>query len=1225
MPVLFRDYETHSLADLRNVGAWRYSTHSSTDVWCCAYAMDDGEIKLWKPDKPIPEEFIEAAKNPDWIVSAFNDAFERRIEQHIMAPRYGWPRVPLARHRCSQAAALALALPASLEKVAAALDLPQQKDQTGHRLMMQMARPRAPRQHEDPNSIYWFDDSDRRERLYEYCKQDVATERAIHQRIPPLSPEEQRLWELDAEINDRAIPLDVELLHAALAAVEIEQNNINQEFIAHTQGCPGSINEVAQLLTWLQDKGCDVKNVRSATLEAKLKQDDLSPTVRRVIELRLAGAHASVNKLRTMAQWCDSGRVRGAFRYHGASTGRFTSLGVQLQNLKRPETEDLDAAIAAVASGNLNGYEQPMAVIGDISRAIIAASPGHRFIAADLSGIESRITAWVAGQQSKVNQWAKFDLTKNPEDEPYRRIGLDCFKLPEESARDVGKIGDLAFGYAGGVGAWRKLASGDTRTDDEIKQLQKSWRDAHPNVVQFWKSLDRSAVRAVKHPGATFACGKVSFRVEDVFLKLRLPSGRELSYPFPRVVVNDRGDAVVVFKDNSKGRFVDCRNGHGAYGGLWMENVVQAIARDVFTTAMPALERAGYPVVLHVHDEIVAEVADGFGTTEEFVQILTTPPTWAEGLPLAAKGRNGARFAKASKPAAEPRPEPEPELEPPPHTNGGDSQQWQDYNFDDYTRGENRSGSSPAQYIYRDSAGEPIRRVKRTANKQFPQERWNKASGSWIGGKGALKGVPHYPYRLPELNAADPDESVFVCEGEKDAENVAALGLIATTNDGAAGKWMPELNKWFAGRRVVLLADNDEPGRMHVAKVAAMLAEIAAEIVTVHFPELPVGGDVSDWLDQGYGKAELFERVESAKANPSEKNKLVRVSASSVEMAAVDWFWQNRIARGKINLLGGLPDQGKGQLAAFLAAAATGNIPFPFGEGHAPQGNVIWFNAEDDRADTVVPRLKAAGADLSRIKLVTSARVDGQDRTFNLQSDLPLLRDTIREIGDTVLVILDPVGSYLGVGKVNPWRGNDVRAVLAPLKELVEELHTTAFGIVHFNKKDDVKSALLRIADSIAFTAVPRSVYAAITDPEDPKARLFLRVKNNVAEQDVPGLRYAFEVKTVGFDKAKNKEIRAPQVVWLSRAEMSANDAMAAASGESGYAKREAREFLEELLAAGPVLADEVIKAAKQNGISQRTLHRAKKELNVRSDKTDDGWVWVLPKKAKDDQDCQGG
>jgi hypothetical protein len=184
VPTLFRDYETKSTQDLKRVGAWKYARHPDTDVWCCGYALDDSNIKLWTPGDPIPEEFTEAANDPDWIVSSFNDAFERRVEQHIMTPRYGWPLVPLARHRCSQAAALALALPAALEKVAAALDLPQQKDQAGHRLMLQMSRPRAPRQHENPNTTYWFDDPDRRARLYGYCKQDVATERAIAQRIP---------------------------------------------------------------------------------------------------------------------------------------------------------------------------------------------------------------------------------------------------------------------------------------------------------------------------------------------------------------------------------------------------------------------------------------------------------------------------------------------------------------------------------------------------------------------------------------------------------------------------------------------------------------------------------------------------------------------------------------------------------------------------------------------------------------------------------------------------------------------------------------------------------------------------------------------------------------------------------------------------------------------------------------------------------------------------------
>jgi DNA polymerase len=1232
------------------VGAWRYSEHTSTDVWCCAYAVDDGPIELWIPGDPIPAAFIEAASNPDWLVAAFNDTFERLIEQHIMAPRYGWPLIPIERHRCLQAAALARALPGSLDGAASALKLEQQKDIAGRRLMLQMARPRKPRKNEDPEQIYWFNDSGRLERLYAYCKQDTATERELAKHVPFLEGNEQALWILDQLINDRGVHIDRQLLDAALKIAEQGRAEIDVELAKVTAGEIDSVNQVKRLLKWLNDQGAKLKNIGKETLEKALTKE-LPDMVKHVIQLRLDGAHAAANKLDTMQDWLNGdSRARGTLRFHGASTGRWSSHGIQLQNLKKPVVDDIDEAIAAVASGSLEhvrkDYPRPISVVGDITRALICAAPGHRLIAADLSGIESRVIAWVSGQKSKLDMWRRFDETGKPEDEPYYIIGRS-FGVLEEKARTIGKIADLAFGYQGSIGAWRKLAPDDPAPDDQIKLLQSRWHDAHPRTKEFWKAINGKAITAVRFPHRRVAFQRpewrhLSFESDGTFLFMQLPSGRKLAYPFPSLHTDTEwGSASVVFMDTSKGW-----SENSAYGGLWTENVVSAIARDILAEAMQRLEAAGYGIVLHVHDEIVAEAPDGFGSVEEFVGILTAPPAWAEGLPLAAKGRNGPRFAKSSKPVdatpepppweqraqpeseppPPPPPPPDPPPDPPPHTNGGSSQRWQDYNFSGYTRGRNRSsGSSPARYIYQDAAGEPIRRVTRTASKDFPQERWDKTAGKWIGGKNALKGVPHYPYCLPELNAADPTEPVFVPEGEKDVENVAVLGLVATTNDGGAGNWMPELNKWFTGRQVVLLADNDEPGRMHVAKVAAMLTGIAAEIVTVHFPELPAEGDVSDWLEQGYGKAELLERVEAAKANPSATDRLARVSASTVEMSAVDWFWPNRLARGKINLLGGLPDQGKGQLAAFLAAAATGNVPFPFGEGYAPQGNVIWFNAEDDRSDTVVPRLKAAGADLSKVTFVTSARVDGQDRTFNLQSDLPLLRQAIREIGNTVLIILDPVGSYLGVGKVNPWKGNDVRAVLSPLKELMEELHTTAFGIVHFNKRDEVKSALLRIADSVAFTAVPRSVYVAMTDPEDPKARLFLRVKNNVAEQDVPGLRYTFDVKTVGFDAAKNKEIRAPRVVWQSRAEMSANDAMAAAAGESGYAKREAREFLETLLADGPVLADDVAEAAKQNGISQITLRRAKKDLKIRSEKTPNGWVWVLPKKPPDGQDDQDG
>src|SRR6516162_691480 len=216
MPILFHDLETRSTCNIKKAGAVKYAADPSTSVLCLAYALDDGPAELWTPGDPVPPEFIEAANNPDWIVSAFNAGFERTIFEHVMARYHGFPLIPRDRYRCSQAAAQALALPASLAKVAAALGLEQQKDDAGRRLMMQMARPRHPRKGEDEAGIYWFDDQERLGRLYAYCKQDVETERAIHKRIGHLPDAEQKVWLLDAVINDRGIMVDRRMVEGAI-------------------------------------------------------------------------------------------------------------------------------------------------------------------------------------------------------------------------------------------------------------------------------------------------------------------------------------------------------------------------------------------------------------------------------------------------------------------------------------------------------------------------------------------------------------------------------------------------------------------------------------------------------------------------------------------------------------------------------------------------------------------------------------------------------------------------------------------------------------------------------------------------------------------------------------------------------------------------------------------------------------------------------------------------
>src|SRR6516164_3928740 len=345
---------------------------------------------------------------------------------------------------------------------------------------------------------------------------------------------------------------------------------------------------------------------------------------------------------------------------------------------------------------------------------------------------------------------------------------------------------------------------------------------------------------------------------------------------------------------------------------------------------------------------------------------------------------------------------------------------------------------------------------------------------------------------------------------------------------------------------------------------------------------------------------------------------LVTTMVADLEMCGIDWLWPGRFARGKFGLIAGLPDMGKGQIAAFITATVTAALELPCDEGAAPQGNVIWFNAEDGASDTIKPRLIAAGADISWVHIVKGARVGGEDKTFSLVTDLQLLRKAIKRIGNVVLVIIDPMSAYLGVGKVDGRSATDVRGVIGPLTQLAEELHVAVIGIAHFNKKDDIKSALLRVSDSIAYVAAARHVYAVLDDPEDKNSKLFVKAKNNLAP-DKKALRYGIGVKTVGHDKRLGVDIEAPFIVWHPQhVEITANEAMAAAGGHT--AKREAKEFLLERLEAGPAKQNDILDEAKQEGIAEKTLRRAKKDLSVKSSKErgkiDGEWLWELPKKA---------
>ena len=402
--------------------------------------------------------------------------------------------------------------------------------------------------------------------------------------------------------------------------------------------------QTSRILKWLGNTAASLSNLRKETVTDALLEPDLEPCARHLLELRQSAAGAAALKFGALRRWLDPDRygprIRYAYRYHGASSGRFTSLGVQLHNLRKPELEDVAGAIAAVQSGSLEemrarGFERPLQTLGQIARATIVAAPGHRLFIADLSGIEARGAAYVCGATAELDQWRLFDRTGKAEAEPYYITGLATFGQPPETARKAGKTGSLAFQYQGGCGAYRRVTGDQTLAEETIAARRDAWRADHPAYETFWRASVFQAVQAIRHPGMEFSCKVVSFRYDlpTGFLELTLPSGRKLTYPAAQLFEDEQfGTTSFTFLDASSsktGRMYHERRGSGAFGGLIFENVIQALCRDLFVEAMPRLEAAGYPIVMHTHDEYVCEVPDGHGSIEEFLAFITQAPAWA--------------------------------------------------------------------------------------------------------------------------------------------------------------------------------------------------------------------------------------------------------------------------------------------------------------------------------------------------------------------------------------------------------------------------------------------------------------------------------------------------------------------------------------------------------------------------------------------------------------------
>lgn len=699
MTEMHLDVETRSTLDLRKVGSYQYFEHPTTDIWCAAYSFDDEEPAIWHPGESCPQRIIYHI-NAGGICTAFNAAFERLGWKHLLYKKYGWPKIEDKQFRCTMVEALALNLPGALDKAAPATGLDITKDEKGSRLMMQMCRPRKTLD----GSLRWWDDQDRRDRLDAYCKQDVRVEVAIANRVLRIVPNEQQLYLLDMKINDRGVYIDYKLCLAAQRVVEEAMKKLDYEMLIVTEGDVQACSQILQITKFLAKHGVDVESVDKESIADLLIREDLPPVCKKVLELRQEGSKTSTAKIRAMLERRDpDGRARGNLQFYGASsTLRWAARGIQLQNLPRPILlkgsktitleEQIDTAIGYIMTGNSAAvemaYDKPLTLVADCIRSMICAAPGNQLYASDFSNIEGRVVAWIAGQVEALKAFSDFD--KGVGADIYLLAAAAIYGVSVEAAkpfRQVGKVASLALGFGGGAGAFAKMAKGyglkiaslcdgiwerADKTDRAAAEkawlnprarklglsregfiaaelIKIAWRRKNYNIAAYWKISEEAAVSALENPGTVFTAGKVKFKKAGSFLFALLPSGRTISYPYARMaeVKDEEGRTRRVIKHKSVSQFTKKWEDRIIWGGLITENLTQAIARDIMAEAMQRTDKAGYRNVLTVHDELVAEVPLGFGSMEEFDNLIRQSPKWADGLPIEVAGWTGQRYRKS--------------------------------------------------------------------------------------------------------------------------------------------------------------------------------------------------------------------------------------------------------------------------------------------------------------------------------------------------------------------------------------------------------------------------------------------------------------------------------------------------------------------------------------------------------------------------------------------------
>ncbi len=646
------DIETYSSVDLAKAGVRPYAEAPDFAILLIAYQVGDGPTMLIDLTEGtgaagpsllppvasdlIPgdlEDFLVMLTSPNVVKTAYNAAFERAC----LAVYFRRP-MPAEQWRCTMVQAATLGLPGSLGQVGAALGLDQQKMTEGRELIRYFCKPGKDGVRHLPQ-----DAPDRWETFRRYCVRDVDVESDIRRRLARYHRPQAELeaWTLDQRINDRGVRLDAALVERAL---KLDAGYTGQ-LLAEAKTLTGldNPNSTAQLTHWLEARGLQVDGLDKEAIPGLLAAapDD---TTRRVLQLRRELAKTSVKKYQAMQRGlCRDGRAHGLLQFYGAGrTGRWAGRLVQVQNLPQNKLPDLGIARGLVRDGEFDllelAFGPPPFVLSQLIRTAFIPSEGCRFIVCDYSAIEARVLAWLTGEKWALDVFRGDGLI-------YEATAAQMFHVPKDDIRKggpraelrpKGKVATLACGYQGGVGALIKMGALKSGIpEEELPAIVKHWRKANPHIVRYWYAVEDAAIRAVQGEKVLLDHG-VRLACEGDYLFITLPSGRRLAYYKPELLPEPRFDKLgltYMGTDNAK-RYTRLKT----YGGKLVENITQATARDCLRDAMAALDRAGYPIVFTVHDEVILDVPVGTGSLEEVREIMSRPVPWAPGLPLDAAG-----------------------------------------------------------------------------------------------------------------------------------------------------------------------------------------------------------------------------------------------------------------------------------------------------------------------------------------------------------------------------------------------------------------------------------------------------------------------------------------------------------------------------------------------------------------------------------------------------------